>query len=288
MKQAMTPTTSPLRLRVSVLGDLRHAEFASVRSWLQEQHAWTTILDGIPGIAADRHRSCGANVDLLLLACSRRGEFNGADLRLLRAAAPLARIVAITGSWCEGPWRRTADLLAGVTVVPWHRFAAWAAVNTRQLGQRRWASWAMPETSTADELADFWSVQPLSSGRGMVLIDADDPESAEALADVVRAGGFSAVWQSPRGNGFIDDISAIVCETNDARPATLARIGELSRQFAPSPVLAVVNFPQVEDIRQIISAGAVAVVGKPFTLHEILAQLEDALRRKRPERQAAA
>jgi hypothetical protein len=46
-------------------------------------------------------------------------------------------------------------LLPGVAIVPWHRWPAWADVNLQQLAHRHAASWSLPETSTADELADF-------------------------------------------------------------------------------------------------------------------------------------
>jgi CheY-like chemotaxis protein len=175
-----------------------------------------------------------------------------------------------------------------VAIVPWHRWPAWAEVNRRQLTQRRAASWALPVTTTADELADFWSGQPLTPDRGLIAIDSPDAESAEVLADVVRAVGFSAVWQPPRSSGFIDGVRAIVCEADDAGNETVERVAQLSRQFAPSPVVALLNFPQPEDIERIMGAGAAAVVAKPFTLHEILAQLEDALRRAGKSRSVAA
>ncbi len=270
----LTATTSS-QLRVCVLGDLRHREFTGAAAWLKS-HA-------IAGSRKDL-----TNCQLVVLVLARRGQFNSHDVEQLRRAAPLARIVALTGSWCDGPWRRAGDLLPGVTIVPWHRFVAWAEVNRQQLAHRRAAAWSLPETSTSDELADFWSVQPLSKNCGLILIDCDNAESAEALADVVRAGGFSAVWQSPPGESFVDGVRASVCEANDARPATLERVAQMSRQFAPSPVIVVINFPRAEDIEQILAAGAAAVVAKPFTLHEILAQLEDALRREGKSRSTAA
>lgn len=258
-----------------VIGNLRHREFADAATWLN-RHA-TLVSPNEP-----------CNCELIVLACARRGEFTAEDVVRLRSAAPLARIVALTSSWCDGPWRRTCDLLPGVTLVPWHRFSAWAEVNRRQRARRRVTTWSLPVTSSADELAEFWSVQPLGEHRGLILIDADDAESAETLADVVRTGGFSAVWQSPAGDGFIDGVRAVVSEADDGRPATLDRIAQLSRRFAPAPVVAVTNFPRAEDIERILAAGAAAVVGKPFTLHEILAQLEDALRREGRSISAAA
>jgi CheY-like chemotaxis protein len=128
----------------------------------------------------------------------------------------------------------------------------------------------------------------LPQHRGLILIDAASAENAEVHADVVRAGRFSAVWQSPRGESFIDGVTAIVCDGADARRETLDRVAQLSRQFAPAPVIAAINFPRAGDIAQILAAGAAAVIAKPFTLHEILAQLGDALQRDVTRRTAAA
>jgi CheY-like chemotaxis protein len=266
------------RLRVGALGDFAHHEFVDARVWLSA-HADVRSITGNVDAAA---------LDLVVLACARRGEFSLQMIRRLRAAAPLARIVAITGSWCAGPWRRPVDLVAGVTVVPWHRWCAWAEVNRAQLVQGRAASWSLPETTSADELAEFWSGQPVGDDRGLILMDASSAESAELLAEVVRCGGYSAVSSLPSDYVKSADIRAIVCEADDARRQTLVRIAQLSRQFPRTPIVAVVNFPQADDKSQIIAAGGAAVVGKPFTLHEILAQLGDALRREGISRSTAA
>lgn len=252
-------------LRVGVLGDLGWHEFAEAAAWLQ-QHARLLPKRDI------------AACELIVLACARRGEFTASDVERLRSAAPLARIVALTGTWCEGPWRRACDLLPGVALVSWDRWNAWADANLRQLERSRATAWSRPATTTVDELADFWSVQPLSQNRGLILIDTANPENAEVLADVVRAGGFSAVWRSPLVEGNFNSVRAIVCDLNDARKEALDRMGELSHHFSQRPILAVVDFARAEESAQILAAGAVAVVGKPFTLHEILGQLEDALR----------
>ena len=277
------------RLSVCALGDMQQSEFADAKAWLHS-HAKLLAAESVADAEelARLRALQGESLDLLLLACARRGQFNSADVQRLRSASPLARIVALAGSWCDGPWRRECDWLPGVAIVTWHRWPAWSEVNGQQLAFRRAPSWALPDSTTADELAEFWSGQPLKQDRGLIAIDSPHAESAEVLADVVRAAGFSAVWQSPSSGGFIDGVRAVVCEADDAHPATVERVAQLSRQFAPSPVLALLNFPRAEDIERIMAVGAAAVVGKPFTLHEILAQLEDALRGEAKSRSVAA
>ena len=88
--------------------------------------------------------------------------------------------------------------LAGVTGVYVGTRHEWADRATEVIRQQ-YAQLAS-DGLTADELADFWSVQPLSVSGGLILIDATNAESAEVLAEVVRAGGYSAVWQSPAGD----------------------------------------------------------------------------------------
>ena len=65
-----------------------------------------------------------AAVDVIVVAQARPGEFSHAQIERLRQAAPLARIVGLLGSWCEGemrsgrPWPAAVRTLLAPVVGP--------------------------------------------------------------------------------------------------------------------------------------------------------------------------
>jgi len=221
--------------------------------------------------------------DLIVLALRRRGEFTAFDATRLEARMPLARVIAVAGPWCEGPRRRNVDHLVGAEVVPWHRWPGWLHANIRQYERSQPAQWSLPATTSADELADFWSRSKIQSaaGRcaasGLVAIDCPTRDSAEAIGDVLASAGYATTWHAPGADALVHGACASVVEGNAWDEPFAQKVSRLREQSPAAPILLLLNFPLPEHVQAAQAAGATAVLGKPFTLAEFLGQLEELL-----------
>ena len=87
-------------LSLLLLGDADRREFREARDRLtalgRVQRAGN--VEEAAAILAD----ASPPVDVIVVAQARPGEFSHDDVQRLRQIAPLARIVALLGSWCEG------------------------------------------------------------------------------------------------------------------------------------------------------------------------------------------
>src|SRR5688572_29710508 len=105
-------------LNVFYIGDSTDPQFGATITWLR---AHVRLREFVTIEAAEESLHVeGLCPVVVFLAQSRREQF-GADCieRLLRAA-PLTRVVAIVGSWCEGETRSGVPL-AGAHRVAWHQ-----------------------------------------------------------------------------------------------------------------------------------------------------------------------
>jgi hypothetical protein len=199
----------------------------------------------------------------IYLLCERRGVFAQGQIEALHRAAPLARLVAVCGSWCEGE-PRTGRVLAGVTRVYAHQFAsrATAAENATDF-----AGWRLPRTATPIDVSlQRARLAPLAAKIGVVTETRNDFES---LADALAAIGCRAVWQ--RRDPSLADVTAILWNghsLDERGAADLRRAIEFGR-----PLIALLDGPRADEVARAEEIGAQAVVSKPFLLGELHAAL---------------
>ena len=88
------------RLRTLLIGDFEGAEFASIEESLsascQAKRAQNIA------IAISQLGAGNLPFDAIVLAWPHPGAFSAWEIHRLRKAAPLARQLAVLGSWCEG------------------------------------------------------------------------------------------------------------------------------------------------------------------------------------------
>lgn len=91
---------------------------------------------------------------LILLLRSWSGEFSNAQVLALRQRFPLAPILAILGSWCEGE-ARNGSPLSGVHALSWFDFCAMSPLETFAL-ENGWASvWSLPPEALPEQRGLF-------------------------------------------------------------------------------------------------------------------------------------
>jgi hypothetical protein len=200
----------------------------------------------------------------IYLLCERRGIFAQAQIEALHRAAPLARLVAVCGSWCEGE-PRTGKPLAGVHRVYAHQLAARASAAE---GTNDFAGWRLPRTATPIDVSmQRARLAPLAANIGVI---AETRGDFESLADALDAIGCRALWQ--RRDPSLENATAILWNgrsLDHRRGGDLRREGDIAR-----PVLALLHSPREDEVLRATELGASAVVSKPFLLGDLHAALQ--------------
>ena len=140
--------------------------------------------------------------ELIIVAQNRPGVVGSHRVERLRRSAPLAGVISLLGSWCEGQ-ARTGRPMHGTLRLYWHEFAPWWR---RQLALRatgRCPDWGRPDSIglQSPSLCTSCSVlrTPHSIFHGVIALSTPGWETADALADVLQRAGYATVWQPPGG-----------------------------------------------------------------------------------------
>src|SRR5262245_27178576 len=95
---------------VQICGDADYRDFGDAIALLRAE--------------AKLNEAAGACPELIVVAQSRPGTFALDRVVSLRQRAPLAGVVGLLGSWCEGE-TRTGRTWPGVERLYWYEFPAW-------------------------------------------------------------------------------------------------------------------------------------------------------------------
>src|SRR5690349_536160 len=101
-----------------IIGEWRYADFSGALAWLDSHAACQRFDHPADALSALRSAEQQRDPAALLLVQSRPGQFSAREVERLHAAAPLARLVALVGPWCEGE-ARSGRPWPGVERVPW-------------------------------------------------------------------------------------------------------------------------------------------------------------------------
>ncbi len=263
------------RIRALLTGDFQHREFREAVAWLDDE----ATLHCEPQLhrAVEHIRQCREPFAIIIVAQSRPGQFASHEIEKLYGAAPLSRMVALLGSWCEGE-PRSGRPWPGVVRVYWHQFAARCGSEFRRLlDHTSHSRWTMPRTASDAEQLMNVAAYTLPQQRGLVAIQARTFVNFDVLADACRAGGFSAVWLLPRQPVHVAGVSAILWDTAECASGVTNEMQQLRchvDKLPGVPVVALLDFPRLHDKQRVIAAGAAAVVSKPFLLEDLHWQLE--------------
>ncbi len=172
-----------LSLSVLFLGDANRPEFRAARLGLNRFGA---VADFFDADVADAALTDGELApDAIVVAQTFPGEFSHRAIDRLRRRAPLALVLGLMGSWCEGEMR-TGSPWPAVPRNYWHQ---WPARSARKLGRLidgKSSSWALPATATEEERVLADAAEPGPTVRGLVVIRSPSLEMAEWLSAACR------------------------------------------------------------------------------------------------------
>jgi AmiR/NasT family two-component response regulator len=113
---------------------------------------------------------------------------------------------------------------------------------------------------------------------GLIAVYAERVEMAETLMAACQSGGYSAVWMPPDQNTLLTGARAVVWDAPPRREKQHLELRMLTEQMPHAPIVALVNFPRIEDQHRLVGAGAAAVLSKPLEIDGLLGVLDHVAR----------
>ena len=258
-------------ISVLLVGDSKSAEF---------RYALTALGDGRQLAmaedveTAERLLACGKCIpDVLVVAQSFPGQVSAAAVERLRRLAPLARVVGILGSWCEGEQRTGSPWPATIRCY-WHQWPVRAARQLRAIRDRQLAAWSLPHTATEEERCLCESKSDGTSRAGLVVVWSYNRAVAEWLCDACRACGWATVWLRPDWRAAVSGAALGIFDDANLSGPQHEQLYRMCKLVHPAPVLALLDFPRIEDVACALQAGAAAVLSKPVQLADLYWQLD--------------
>jgi hypothetical protein len=253
-------------LQILLIGDTSRPEFHAACDSLDEVSRVTRLADAETAAAFLAEGSLAPHG--IVLAQSWPGQFSTPAINRLREVAPLARLIVVLGSWCEGE-PRSGNPLPGVTRIYWHQ----AGVRIRREFPGSFeipgSTWRLPATATDEERLLAALQSPPPTGSGLVVIWTRRPEMEGLLADVCRRAGYATTWSHPCRPALVRGAAAAIYDGGSLNSAGQAELSELIAALSPAPVLALLDAPRIQDVRLARTLGA-EVLAKPFRIDELL------------------
>lgn len=258
-------------INVLLAGDRYHPEFRQAIDWLNRS---TTLTFCESVASACVHVAAGQSMyDLIIVAESRPGLYRISEIEKLRRLVPLARFIGLLGSWCEGetlsgkPW-------PGMFRSYWHQWPARFAKSMVDINREKCPHWGIPVTSTIDEqVLRQNQISRKQHGR-LVVIHSDEEETASAVRDACRQTHYATVSCVHDTSLHVSGAVVVIWDQAQLSADNLHELRQLVQKYAPAPVLALLSFPRIHVIDEILDMGVQSVISKPFLLSDLYWELE--------------
>lgn len=247
------------------VGDQTHGEFQIALEWLQQQTQLSFARDLCS--AEDCCLAAENGINLIVLAAARPGEFLDEEINHLRQIAPLARIVSLLGSWCEGELR-SGYPWPGVYRIYWHQWPARVAPEIIKLRQGGCPVWGQALTMTPSEEVLHMAKPQIAKRSQLVAIHASNPESASALRDACQHLGYATICAVGEDFPDVFGVIAVVWDVAHSSEIQVRMLPRLVEHYHSNPILATASFPRRDMVDQLLAGGVHRLLSKPFFLHD--------------------
>ncbi len=264
----LTPTA------ILLVGKAERAEFRAARRQLESLACVREATD-VDAALAVLHE--GFLPELIVVAQSFPDEFSIEAVDRLRRAAPLARLLGLMGSWCEGELR-TGHPWPAVPRLYWHQFPAQCERELKGLHNGDGSTWGLPVTAGDEErlLAAQETIEPAADG--LIVVWSRLFEMQDWISHACRLRGYSTIWLAPGRTTKVAGARAAIFDGCRCDEVELGEMKELSGLIEangekPVPIVALLDFPRIEDHDRALAAGASAILSKPLAVDDLLWQL---------------
>ena len=258
-------------INVLLVGNTDRREFRQARASLDASGRVLTAADAdsAAGVLED-----GEYVpDVTVVAQAFPGQFSAAQIDRLRRLAPLARVLALLGSWCEGEMR-TGRPWPSVIRVYWHQWLPRWHQELSRLGRGLCPTWGLPVTATEEERLLASATDPLPEREGRIAIHSPRFEMEDWLSAACRRRGYATEWLQPHRPVRAEGTTAAIFDGTDGDGAELRQLVRLAALLPGVPILALLDFPRIEDQDRLLGCGAAAVLAKPLLVDDLFWQLD--------------
>lgn len=252
--------TLPATRKSSVLaiGPWSQGEFAILRDQVSECDTWSLLADCN---SASELVSCDELlVDSILLAQPLPGFYKQAQIETLRRLAPLAQIVVVAGTWCEGELR-TGKPLSGVLRLHWHEFAHWWCKRMNQVVE------CSPCLDGPLTLRDSPGEPTIAA---TLSIHTPTLASYEALTAVLGRSGAHCLWVL---DSQVPDAATIgLWDGGQLDPQEWQQLENFATKLKQNggALVTLLDFPRKEHILRLRKLGCNTVFGKPYVVTELI------------------
>ncbi len=251
---------------VLLVGDHGHADFAAPLAVL---HAETKLVlaESLP--AACRLLASGDLAPhLIVVLQTRPGEFSAAGLEPLRTLAPLAKLVGLMGSWCEGELR-TGNPWPSESRWYWYEGPARLSRSLQQVHEAVCPEWGLPLTANPLERLLAVSRAEPSRQTGLLVVCTRHVETAAALGDALAWGGLACSWVRPGKAVPVRGATAGIWEGSQLDADATEELADFCRRMPDTPVVALLDFPRADALEIVRAAGGTAILAKPFLMEDL-------------------
>lgn len=265
--------TAAQDLVILCVGHIDRLEFREVRSTLEP---WGTVIAAPDSASALLQLAQESSTpDVVVVAQSYPGELADSQIDTLRRVAPLARFVAVLGSWCEGEMR-SGSPWSGAVRVYWHQWAPQCQRELQRLVSGRESLWSLPLTACEEERCLAMAARkdrgkgvcppgggPTAPANRLVEIATRQYDLYGCLAAACVGRGWETRWRRDSDDPPNDPPAVVVFDAAGQTARELARFRQLQiGRGVPAVVLA--DFPRAADRDRFVQAGARAVLSRPF------------------------
>lgn len=244
------------------------ADRSEFREVLPSLKAWGTVIEA-PNTreAVSQLGQESLTPDVIIIVQSYPGEFTDAQIDELRWVAPLARLVAVLGTWCEGEMR-SGTPWSGAVRVYWHQWAPHCQQELKRLVEGRESLWSLPPTACEEERCLAIAARPKPKGGGLVEIVTEQYDIFDWLAAACRDRGYEPRWRRSGDEAQTDAPVVVLFDAAGEMAAELARFRRLQiARDATAIILA--DFPRIAACDRFVRAGARAVLSRPFFWNDL-------------------
>ncbi len=260
-----------------LVGDTEHVELRPSAGWLAEEVQVTR--SATPKLAVAAAKTLPP-FDLIVVAQTRPGQFSMNEVEALHRAWPLAKLLGLLGSWCEGEGR-SGRPWPGVWRVAASHFILRLRELLSQEMPRRSRIWQLPRLTSDAERFYCDAALPILNGSGVVLIAANSRDAFESFVDAVRQAGFTARWQPPNRAYGESGISAAIWDASRGADEEWQAIRDFVQSVNPAPVLVSLGFPRNDDFLRARRLSTlifgnpdkISVLAKPLRLADLCGEL---------------
>lgn len=260
--------------RVLLTGDYWHRDFATIISGLK----FPITLQPLDGVVSNQPKN--TDYQLVIIAQSRRGQFEIGKVEQLRDRFANVPIVSLEGSWCEGE-SRSGNPIPGLIHIYWHQWQGRLDNFLCRLKNHAPSSWHLPKIcSISDRILHESEFEPIRLETDAVVgISALTADGFSMLREAFEHTGHRTIWieQMDLRNGEPSTPTVVLIEGNSLTLEMENRMRTVRLQFRQSPMILILNFPRSHEFDRARKLGVAGIVSKPFELGNLYSAVRRAI-----------